>query len=750
MQYLVLLAIILTWMADRLKCSTMNGILNPWSGGPLIKLEIWPEIMNFSEHKVIFRRKNESLNMTCTAVYQNNDKKDPPLFEYTVDWIIPAHIQNGNRLYSEARVERGQAPNTAWLWFSDLTEKDAGDYKCMAVAFNSTIQKSLSTSIRLSVKPKYKQCGPLWFRCHNTICIMNRFVCDGKKDCDDGEDESQAAGCGKDPCAGKMFCYGRCMPPEWCCDQHNCTATSQLAHPEPSPDHPRFTDIGFLQITIYTVIGCAMAFMFIVTILVIAICRVQMKRAMNSRCSQQMRIGCSRTRHTVPLYDLDVYLNRTTAANRPGGRPVEPPPYSEVVAVPPREGPPPPYVSCENLLEPPAIQRTSSFPNSNAYTAENSQAITNERNVSNENTDSSTTRVSSSIQSGANFPNIQCFTSGQIPRPQVQPGFGIFNFNLNCDNISNATFNISDNVTLNASGNSDSSSTGSAGSFTIARNITSHSQNFEPEYMETDSLLTDSHHNVDAQHPVQVSRNGDSRYVFLDNRRTGRCANSSTDDTPRHWREVERSLSGSEDRTRAYRSRNSENEGIFLETEHVFDPIDSISNDTSNAAAPLPYFLNSDSTISGFKDLDINPSSSTMTVDETGSTGLVSNKRDLAKGHVEKYGIISKVSADVINSKLNDNIADVSLLVQTQKCLDKNAHDDNVDNIPKCENLDTHKDSLPKDERETLLPSLNSSSNDIHDGNRDATDGEQATPIREVQPLVLPLRESFIGVRKEI
>ncbi|XP_024936785.1 uncharacterized protein LOC107263673 isoform X4 [Cephus cinctus] len=670
-----------------------------------------------------------------------------------------------NRLYSEARVERGQAPNTAWLWFSDLTEKDAGDYKCMAVAFNSTIQKSLSTSIRLSVKPKYKQCGPLWFRCHNTICIMNRFVCDGKKDCDDGEDESQAAGCGKDPCAGKMFCYGRCMPPEWCCDQHNCTATSQLAHPEPSPDHPRFTDIGFLQITIYTVIGCAMAFMFIVTILVIAICRVQMKRAMNSRCSQQMRIGCSRTRHTVPLYDLDVYLNRTTAANRPGGvsfmyningevqfvgRPVEPPPYSEVVAVPPREGPPPPYVSCENLLEPPAIQRTSSFPNSNAYTAENSQAITNERNVSNENTDSSTTRVSSSIQSGANFPNIQCFTSGQIPRPQVQPGFGIFNFNLNCDNISNATFNISDNVTLNASGNSDSSSTGSAGSFTIARNITSHSQNFEPEYMETDSLLTDSHHNVDAQHPVQVSRNGDSRYVFLDNRRTGRCANSSTDDTPRHWREVERSLSGSEDRTRAYRSRNSENEGIFLETEHVFDPIDSISNDTSNAAAPLPYFLNSDSTISGFKDLDINPSSSTMTVDETGSTGLVSNKRDLAKGHVEKYGIISKVSADVINSKLNDNIADVSLLVQTQKCLDKNAHDDNVDNIPKCENLDTHKDSLPKDERETLLPSLNSSSNDIHDGNRDATDGEQATPIREVQPLVLPLRESFIGVRKEI
>lgn len=61
-----------------------------------------------------------------------------------------------------------------------------------------------------------------------------------------------------------------------------------------------------------------MAFMFIVTILVIAICRVQIKRAMNSRCSQQNRNTC--TRRTVPLYDLDVYLNRTADVNYPGGK----------------------------------------------------------------------------------------------------------------------------------------------------------------------------------------------------------------------------------------------------------------------------------------------------------------------------------------------------------------------------------------------------------------------------------------------
>lgn len=61
-----------------------------------------------------------------------------------------------------------------------------------------------------------------------------------------------------------------------------------------------------------------MAFMFIVTILVIAICRVQIKRAMNSRCSQQNRNAiCGR--RAVPLYDLDVYLNRTADTNYPGG-----------------------------------------------------------------------------------------------------------------------------------------------------------------------------------------------------------------------------------------------------------------------------------------------------------------------------------------------------------------------------------------------------------------------------------------------
>jgi hypothetical protein len=71
----------------------------------------------------------------------------------------------------------------------------------------------------------------------------------------------------------------------------------------------------------------------------------------------------------MPLYDLDVRLNRSPYPRASSvspytgflvtyninngvqfmGRPTDPPPYCEIVASPPREGPPPPYTSHENL-----------------------------------------------------------------------------------------------------------------------------------------------------------------------------------------------------------------------------------------------------------------------------------------------------------------------------------------------------------------------------------------------------------------
>lgn len=126
--------------------------------------------------------------------------------------------------------------------------------------------------------------------------------------------------------------------------------------------------------------GCGMAFLFIVTILVIAICRVHMKRSsLHTRChgirGGVIHAGNRAAHHhhhalqNVPLYDVDVLLNHTSYPRASSvspqsgsvvtlninngvqfvGRPVDPPPYCEVVSSPPRDGPPPSYASLENL-----------------------------------------------------------------------------------------------------------------------------------------------------------------------------------------------------------------------------------------------------------------------------------------------------------------------------------------------------------------------------------------------------------------
>lgn len=119
-----------------------------------------------------------------------------------------------------------------------------------------------------------------------------------------------------------------------------------------------------------------MAFMFIVTIIIIAICRVHIRRNPLSRCPAASNRNLTNGRgnanlpanfHGLPFYDLDLYFNRPGFNNdlmsvnpllvtyninngvQFVGRPIDPPPYCEIVASPPREGPPPPYASQENI-----------------------------------------------------------------------------------------------------------------------------------------------------------------------------------------------------------------------------------------------------------------------------------------------------------------------------------------------------------------------------------------------------------------
>jgi hypothetical protein len=59
------------------------------------------------------------------------------------------------------------------------------------------------------------------------------------------------------------------------------------------------------------------------------------------------------------------------------GRPVSPPPYTEVVTTPPREGPPPPYISQENLNR---AAQTEGGQNEDAEPADASTPLTSNAN----------------------------------------------------------------------------------------------------------------------------------------------------------------------------------------------------------------------------------------------------------------------------------------------------------------------------------------------------------------------------------
>lgn len=122
-----------------------------------------------------------------------------------------------------------------------------------------------------------------------------------------------------------------------------------------------------------------MAFMFVTTVLVVAICRIHTKRA-------TVTIGCpmrhqnprlpSQSLSALPLYNFDLFTQDSgllvTYNINNGvqfvGRPVDPPPYCEIMDRPPREGPPPPYVSRENITAP-EITAEAAQPHADTQTA---------------------------------------------------------------------------------------------------------------------------------------------------------------------------------------------------------------------------------------------------------------------------------------------------------------------------------------------------------------------------------------------
>lgn len=346
----------------------------------------------------VARRVDDDLNLTCKVA---SDEK------FRITWIIP---QDKVRQAHRVKIQ-SEHFNEKTVTIYHLEEPDSGLYTCVARhhdsnvnrTFNRTVYVSVSTYALSGRRPCYNQS----FVCGNGYCIPKRYACDGHVDCHDSSDEAPKH-CGPDPCEDKVLCEdGRCLPRSLCCDpatQPDCrvtyvlpcckkylasiaNTTATLVGVLTRPPHQRLgASVEYLQSSVYTVVSCAVVFILVATVMVAAICRIHMRRAVmaspfpfvSSHADHRCLPWCRPLHHPVSTTGLSFGDGGPTSCNHlagadlrtvtcahgsyvvatysssgtPGGRPKlhflqqlpKPPEYSPLA-----QGPPPPYQSTEQL-----------------------------------------------------------------------------------------------------------------------------------------------------------------------------------------------------------------------------------------------------------------------------------------------------------------------------------------------------------------------------------------------------------------
>lgn len=232
--------------------------------------------------KSISCKENEDLNLTCRISGHELIGNS-----YELSWSLPIKSSSNNR------VSVHKTSNELTVTIHSLQEGDTGQYVC-EVRDGEILRRR---KVSVLVKSGKDKCMKQFFSCGDGLCIPQHYICDGRIDCPDGNDEMPKY-CGQNPCLGKFLCDGRCISQKLCCDpvvDANCSVNyimpccqrllHHIADVESSSlsaleqQYSDASDIYFLQCTIYTIITFAVVFIIITVILSIIICRTLSRRS---------------------------------------------------------------------------------------------------------------------------------------------------------------------------------------------------------------------------------------------------------------------------------------------------------------------------------------------------------------------------------------------------------------------------------------------------------------------------------------
>ncbi|KAF0305549.1 Low-density lipoprotein receptor class A domain-containing protein 3 [Amphibalanus amphitrite] len=325
----------------------------PPSGLPPLDTSIRDEQAMQVDGKTIVRDLGSTLNLTCRLNWTGQQQTLHAVPK--IAWYLPTSDQ-------PERIRKERLEGGLRLSVTNLLSHDSGNFSCETQLADETI---VLKSFILYVRPP--GCSDGQFQCQG-LCINRVFVCDGKADCPDGLDEM-------------LETCGKYRP-------HDLDKT-RPRHDDQSGAYDR----TYLETAIYTIIGCAVAFILIVSIMIVAFCRVHLRQSARLSSYSHMRAARAAAAHP-PLADFDHLMMAGGGAHFPayyGGGPghmmvtyninngvqvmplISPPSYSEAVqgqvggslethraaaaapsagAPQPNAGPPPPYASRETLAEP--------------------------------------------------------------------------------------------------------------------------------------------------------------------------------------------------------------------------------------------------------------------------------------------------------------------------------------------------------------------------------------------------------------